>query len=84
MRAGESSVTTTGWRPACDHDAGTAPAVVLDPFFGAGTVGLVARENGRDYIGIELNPEYAAMAEARIVNRGRRVEEPLPGQGRLF
>jgi len=58
--------------------------VVLDPFMGAGTVGLVAAENGRDYIGIELNPEYAAMAEHRIANRGRQVEEPLPGQRSLF
>jgi len=60
--------------------------LVLDPFMGAGTVGLVAAENGRDYIGIELNPEYAAMAEHRIVNRGRRVEdvEALPGQEVLF
>ena len=39
---------------------------VLDPFFGAGTTGLVADRNGRDCIGIELNPEYAAMAELRI------------------
>lgn len=39
---------------------------VLDPFFGAGTTGLVADRNGRDCIGIELNPEYAAMAERRI------------------
>ena len=62
-----------------------AGGVVLDPFFGAGTVGLVARENGRDYIGIELNPEYAAMAEHRIANRGRKVEDvSLPGQRDLF
>ena len=40
--------------------------VVLDPFFGAGTAGLVADRLGRDCIGIELNPEYAAMAERRI------------------
>jgi DNA modification methylase len=39
---------------------------VLDPFFGAGTVGLVADRLGRDCIGIELNPEYAAMARKRI------------------
>jgi len=39
---------------------------VLDPFFGAGTVGLVAKREGRDYIGIELNPEYVEMAENRI------------------
>jgi DNA modification methylase len=39
---------------------------VLDPFFGAGTTGLVADRLGRDCIGIELNPEYAALAERRI------------------
>ena len=40
--------------------------VVLDPFFGAGTTGLVAKQLGRDYIGIELNPKYCEMAENRI------------------
>ena len=39
---------------------------VLDPFFGAGTTGLVADRLQRDCIGIELNLEYAAMAQARI------------------
>ncbi len=39
---------------------------VLDPFFGAGTTGLVADRLGRNCIGIELNPAYAAMAESRI------------------
>jgi DNA modification methylase len=43
-----------------------AGGTVLDPFFGAGTTGLVADRNGRNCIGIELNPEYAAMAERRI------------------
>jgi DNA modification methylase len=39
---------------------------VLDPFNGAGTTGLVAVNHGRRYVGIELNPTYAAMAEDRI------------------
>src|SRR5678816_2595447 len=39
---------------------------VLDPFGGAGTTGLVADRLQRDAILIELNPEYAALAEARI------------------
>lgn len=39
---------------------------VLDPFGGAGTTGLVADRHGRDAILIELNPEYADMAERRI------------------
>jgi DNA modification methylase len=40
--------------------------VVLDPFFGAGTTGLVAQRHGRKWIGCELNPEYAALAQTRI------------------
>ena len=39
---------------------------VLDPFGGAGTTGLVADRLQRNAILIELNPEYAAMAEGRI------------------
>jgi len=42
--------------------------VVLDPFFGAGTVGLVATKLGREYIGIELNPAYVEISEKRITN----------------
>lgn len=40
--------------------------LVLDPFFGSGTVGLVASNLGRDYVGVELSPEYAEMAMSRI------------------
>jgi DNA modification methylase len=39
---------------------------VLDPFGGAGTTGLVADRLKRNAVLIELNPEYAAMAERRI------------------
>lgn len=39
---------------------------VLDPFFGSGTVGLVAQELDRQYVGIELNPAYVAMAADRL------------------
>lgn len=40
---------------------------VLDPFFGSGTTGMVAVQEGRRFIGIELNPEYAAMARERVL-----------------
>lgn len=43
-----------------------AGGTILDPFFGAGTTGLVADRLQRDCIGIELNPEYAAIAERRL------------------
>jgi DNA modification methylase len=49
--------------------AGSAEAdVVLDPFAGSGTTGVVALRHDRDYTGIELNPEYAQMARERIYN----------------
>ena len=51
---------------------------MLDPFAGAGTVGLVASRMARDFIGIELNPEYAAMAERRIYE-----DAPLFASGTL-
>lgn len=45
-----------------------APAggVVLDPFFGAGTTGLVSVRHERQCIGVELNPEYIKLAEQRL------------------
>lgn len=41
--------------------------VVLDPFAGAGTTGMVALRHGRSFVGIELSPEYAVLARSRIV-----------------
>ncbi len=41
-------------------------AIVLDPFFGSGTTGVVAKRLGREYIGIDLNPEYCKLAQKRI------------------
>jgi len=40
--------------------------IILDPFMGAGTTGLVAYKNNRNYIGVELNPAYIQIAEKRI------------------
>lgn len=40
--------------------------IVLDPFFGAGTTGLVALKQGKQFIGIELNPEYIKIANKRL------------------
>lgn len=49
---------------------------VLDPFFGAGTTGLVAQRHGRNWIGCELNPAYAEIAERRI-DLGQPVVDPV-------
>jgi len=40
--------------------------IVLDPFFGSGTTGICARKLNRNFIGIELNPEYIKIAENRL------------------
>ncbi len=46
-------------------------SIVLDPFLGSGTVGLVCREYGRECYGIELNPDYVKLAVDRIEKSGR-------------
>ena len=48
--------------------AGSKPGdLVLDPFFGSGTVGVVCQDTGRDYVGIELNSEYVGIALERLM-----------------
>jgi len=50
----------------CNCNAGFSGGIVLDPFFGAGTTGLVALKQNKQFIGIELNPEYIKIAEERL------------------
>jgi len=57
---------TIGWRPGCECGGEPIPCTVLDPFSGAGTTALVAVQQGRRAIGIELNAGYNRMAERRI------------------
>jgi DNA modification methylase len=52
--------------PICGCRAGHGPGLVLDPFMGAGTVAIAAKQTGRDWLGIEVNADFAAMAERRI------------------
>jgi DNA modification methylase len=62
----------------CSCGAPTRPGVVLDPFMGSGTVAVAAERLGRDWVGIELNPAYARLAEERIAKaRQERKEEGL-------
>ena len=46
--------------------------ITLDPFMGAGTTGVVCADLGRNYIGIELNPEYVHIANERIKQATRQ------------
>ena len=60
--------------------AGSAPdTLVLDPFNGAGTTGVVSIQNSRRYIGIELNPEYLEMSRKRIQQAWEGITLPLFG-----
>jgi modification methylase len=51
--------------------------VVLDPFFGSGTTGAVARRLGRRFIGLERDPKYASIARARIAGIERADSEAI-------
>jgi len=55
-----------GYKPTCKCNVEFTGGVVLDPFFGAGTTGLVALKQNKSFIGIELNPEYIEIAEKRL------------------
>jgi len=80
------AATTLGWQPTCkcpgldgDHPGSdvadpdnwpTQPCLVLDPFSGSGTVGVVCLKLGRSFVGIELKKEYTTMANKRVFNSG--------------
>jgi DNA modification methylase len=57
---------TIGWRPTCDCQAPSVPAVVLDPFVGTGTTLAVAKQLGRRAVGVELNAGYFDLIKQRV------------------
>ena len=82
-----NTATTVGWQPTCVCGVGASvPCTVLDPFSGSATTGMVALRNGRNYIGIDLNPEYLPLAEARLREdpAPRKVEEDPEREPDLF
>jgi len=58
---------TVGWTK-CNCGAEFKGGIVLDTFIGSGTTGVVAKQLGLNFIGIELNPEYCKIASKRIGN----------------
>lgn len=52
----------------CACAAGTVPGLVLDPFLGSGTTAVVAEQLGRRWVGVEVNPEFAALATKRVAD----------------
>ncbi|GAI29718.1 unnamed protein product, partial [marine sediment metagenome] len=82
-RSEPSKVDSTGWNPpnikqvgwtSCNCNAGFGSGIVLDPFAGAGTVGVVAKKLGRRFILIDIKKEYCEMAERRIAQVGYQME----------
>jgi DNA modification methylase len=61
-----NTTKTIAHTPTCQHSAPIRPGVTLDPFFGSGTVGVMAKKFKRDWLGIDLNPDYAEMARTRL------------------
>jgi len=52
--------------PTCQCNAESRPGIVLDPFMGSGTVASTATRLGRHWLGIELNPAFADLANERL------------------
>ena len=58
---------SVGWKKSCKCETDEIkPSLILDPFMGSGTTGVVALKLGREFIGIELNPESIEIANKRI------------------
>jgi DNA modification methylase len=82
----ERATGPAGWHPGCDcpDNDGSGKALVLDPFCGSGTTGVVARQMGRSFFGVELNPEYAEMARKRISVEGEGRDVTTDAEGRAI
>ena len=65
---------TIGWQPGCECNSARIPATVLDCFVGSGTTVAVAQSLGRKGIGLDLNPDYLAIARKRLEG----ITLPLP------
>jgi DNA modification methylase len=83
-----NETTTLGWKATCSCGIEeTEPALILDPFMGSGTVGMVAAKLGRNYTGIEINPDYIEnQSKYRLLEgeTGIPKKELIAGQKGLF
>lgn len=74
---------TDKWQPTCSCNAGEPiPGIILDPFCGSGTVGQVARELGRRFIGIDLSATY--LIENALPRAEMKTSEKAIGQLPMF
>jgi DNA modification methylase len=81
IRALGGTATRAALAPTCACKEASEPGLVLDPFIGSGTTALAAEKLGRDWLGIELNPDFAAAARARIAT-ARHKAAPAPSPER--
>ena len=82
-RRGKALVRTS-FRAACHCSRPAVPGVVLDPFLGSGTVGVVASRLRRDWLGIELSATYRQIAAHRLAGFGRpKAHQNTEQYGRL-
>jgi len=59
---------STGWEPTCKCEIKeTIPCLVLDPFNGSGTTGVVAHLKSANYVGIDLNKKYIKLSRERLL-----------------
>ncbi len=80
--------TTLGWTSCDCAEPEYRPGLVLDPFAGLGTTGVVAMQLGRRFVGIELSEKYAELARTKLATWWRQtkiVEPDVPdGQAALL
>ena len=59
-------IETLGWRPTCNHNAPSIPAIVLDPFSGTATTCRAAQKLGRRAVGVDISESYLEQAVRRL------------------
>jgi len=73
------------WRPTCQCSSKVVNrSVVMDIFSGSATTGMVALQNGRNYIGIDANPDYLDLAKARILGQMAPQKTSKPESDSVF
>lgn len=66
LRSSDGTARRSALQPSCRCAPDPETGLVLDPFMGAGTTAVAAEQLGRDWLGIELNPAFAAEARTRL------------------
>lgn len=78
IRALGGIATREALAPTCECNTSREPGLVLDPFMGSGTTAIAAETLHRDWMGIEINPAFAAAADQRIADARERRAPPPP------